>query len=124
MSRLLSRDSCCCLSWCALRIEHDELDRRSIAGGLWGGARPAFRVRASRALVELVTTRGDVVLATVTPLVGRHVSNPAVTMLAVVPADKACDPALRRRDVCEREAQIRWRVLEGLSTACGTVHVE
>jgi hypothetical protein len=70
-------------------------------------------------LVELVAAGEDVALATVVALVGGHLTDTTVAMLAVVPVDETGDPALRGREVSKRKTWVRWRVLQGAEESFG-----
>src|SRR5438094_10666471 len=92
---------------CAFGVEYDEPDRQPVARR----ATPALGVRTARVFVQFVATREDGAFAPVMTLVGCHVSDRAVAVRAVVPIDEASYPALRGREVGERQPRGRWRVL-------------
>ena len=102
----------------SLRIQHHEADGNPVAGS----AAPPLWIRLARTSIEFVALSEDLVLLTAVALIGCHIPDCAVSMLAVVPADKAGHPSLSARRIGKRNVRIRWCVLEG-SEECFRVRV-
>ena len=68
---------------------------------------PPFWIRDSRSLIKRVAPLEDVTLVTAVPVLWCDVSDRTMSMLEVVPGNKAFDPMTRRGDVGERHARIR-----------------
>src|SRR6266567_5608832 len=100
--------TCSSLMRCTLRVEYDELHGRPVARR----AAPALRVCTAHAFVQRVASRQYGAFAPMMTLIGRHVSDRAMTVPAVVPVDEASNPAVRRREVGEGQPRVRWRVLQ------------
>ena len=78
------------VNWDSLGIEHHQPDGSPIASS----TAPPFWIRVARTTIELVAVRQDLVLPATVTLIGSHVSDCAMPMLTVVPADEASHPAL------------------------------
>ena len=95
----------------SLRIENHGPDRRPITSG----AGPSLRVGTARALIELMTTREDLVLEAPVALVRGDVADRAMPMLTVVPeAGMNCYPSVRkskRSDIGPRHGSRRLLAL-------------
>jgi hypothetical protein len=100
-----------------------DLDHLGLLPAAWWPA-PALRMPAVSLLVGLLTDGADRIGLAVVTLIGRHILDAAVAMLAVVPLHKAINPGSYRNQIPEAPQRIALVILTAprdCSTWCETM---